>query len=176
MSLNHSSTSRVQQYIQTTFQEPFWPLRCFPKSHTCKSMLSRHEQPLGLADRLQCTTLYEQHFSYLCHRFCKICSFQRRSHNYCNTFCPEDISDRWTRQYTYMYSHKMTEWKLRIVFIDLAADKQETWIWCERFEFDVSNLNLMWAIWIWCEQFEFDASNFSLIWVILVWCDSCRPL
>ena len=45
------------------------------------------------------------------------------------------------------------------------------WIWCEQFEFDVSNLFLMWAICFWCEQFAFDVSNLFLIWAIcfLMW-------
>ena len=52
------------------------------------------------------------------------------------------------------------------------------WICCERFEFDVSDLNLMWAIfnllwaiWICCERFEFDVSDLNLMWAIfnLLW-------
>ena len=79
--------------------------------------------------------------------------FWRRSHNYCCTFCPEDIFNQWIRQYTSTEkndrSHKMavkwkSEWKLRIVFIDLD---RETCIWCERFEFDATNLNLIWQLW-----------------------------
>ena len=60
-----------------------------------------------------------------------------------------------------------------------------TLIFCERFEFAVGNLNLLWAIcnllwvicnllwviWICCERFEFDMSDLNLMWALcnLLW-------
>ena len=41
----------------------------------------------------------------------------------------------------------------------------------ERFEFDVRDLNSMWAIWIWCERFGFDVSDLNLMWAIWIWCE-----
>ena len=49
------------------------------------------------------------------------------------------------------------------------------WFWCERFKFDVSNLNLMWAICFWCEQFVFDVSNLFLLWSFYYCRCTCRP-
>ena len=65
--------------------------------------------------------------------------------------------------------------KTRDSLFNVAADQWvmnlfSFWFWCERF-FDVSDLNLMWAIWIWCERFEFDVSNLNLMWAICFCCD-----
>ena len=53
-------------------------VKCYMKVFNTKKVFN-FKVALDLADRLQCTTLYVQHFSYLCHNLCKICSFQRRS-------------------------------------------------------------------------------------------------
>ena len=48
------------------------------------------------------------------------------------------------------------------------------WICCERFEFDVSDLNLMRAIWIWCERFLICCQHLVLTWQLWAtvpnWC------
>ena len=55
------------------------------------------------------------------------------------------------------------------LFEIVTADQWWIWIWSEKFEFGVRNLNLEWEIWIWSEKFEFGVMNLNLEWWIWIW-------
>jgi hypothetical protein len=73
------------------------------------------------------------------------------------------------------------------LFEIVTADQWWIWIWSEKFEFGVRNLNLEWEIWIWSDEFEFGVMNLewwiwsaefefgvmnlNLEWWIWIWSD-----